>query len=82
MIGLSSEYGYRVYQDGGVISTGIGSWFTFSATGAGYFEIEIWNDDTVSSMIVLTVNMVGLGILVSVIAGWVMPFSRAIKKGT
>jgi len=81
VIGLSSANGYRVYQDGEVISTGIGAWFTFSATGSGDFIVEVWNTNTVSSMIVLTVNMIGLGIVVSVIAGFVMPFARDIKAG-
>jgi parallel beta-helix repeat protein len=79
---LSNDHGYKVYQDGVVIATGVGPTLSFTATGGGNFTVEVWYSSEVSSMIVLTVNMVGLGILVSVIAGWVMPFSRAIKKGT
>lgn len=78
---LSSDSGYKVYLDGNVIATGTGPTLSFTATGGGEFEVVVWYPKTVSSMVLLTVNMVGLGILVSVIAGWVIPFSRAIKAG-
>lgn len=79
--GIDADTGYKVYQDGDVIATGTGPTLSFTATGGGEFEVVVWYPKTVSSMIVLTVNMVGLGILVSVIAGWVIPFSRSIKIG-
>lgn len=37
--------------------------------------------EAVYSMISLTVDMVGFGIVVAIVAGWVIPFSRAIKVG-
>lgn len=80
--GLDSSTGYLIYQDGEVISTGTGPTITFTATGGGEFEVVVWNTKTVSTLIVLTVNMVGLGIMVSVVFGWVLPFSRSIKKGS
>lgn len=79
--GLDEEYTYLIYKDGYVILTATGPTITFSSTGDGEFEVIIWNTKTISSLTVLTVNMVGLGILVSVVFGWVVPFSKSIKKG-
>ena len=79
--GLDSDMGYKVYQDGVVITTGTGPSFSFTATGGGEFEVVVWNTKTVSTLVVLTINMVGLGIMVSVAVGWVLPFARDIKGG-
>ena len=78
--GLSSEWGYRVYQDGSVIATGMGPSFSFTATGSGEFEIVVWNTKAVSSLVVLTVNMVGLGMIVTVLASYVAPIARDIRE--
>ena len=79
--GLDADMGYKVYQDGVVITTGTGPSFSFTATGGGEFEVVVWNTKTVSTLVVLTINMVGLGIMVSVAVGWVLPFARDIKGG-
>lgn len=81
LIGLDSDSGYKVYQDGVVITTGTGPSFSFTATGGGEFEVVVWNTKTISTLVVLTINMVGLGIMVSIAVGWVLPFTRDIKNG-
>ena len=78
--GLDSELGYRIYQDSVVIATGIGPSFSFSAIGGGDFEIVEWYGKQVSGLIVLTVNMVGLGIIVAVLASYIAPIANDIKE--
>lgn len=79
--GLDSTISYRVYQDGEVIATGGGPSFSFTAIGNGEFQVDIWGEKTVSTMVVLAVDMVGIGILVSLIGSFVVPYAQRIKKG-
>lgn len=79
--GLEVDMGYKVYQNGVVITTGTGPVVTFTASGGGEFEVVTWYEARISNLIVLTINMVGLGIMASVVVGWVMPFAKDIKKG-
>ena len=72
--------GYRVYQDDVVISPGVGPSFSFTAIGGGDFEIVAWHSKSVSSLVVLTVNMVGLGIIVTVLASYIAPIANDIKE--
>ena len=78
--GLDAGLGYRVYLDDTVIATGTGSSFSFNAVGEGDFEIIVWYVQGVSSLVVLTVNMVGLGIIVAVLASYVVPIARDIQE--
>ena len=77
--GLDSTQGYRVYQDGVMIAPGTGPGFSFTAIGGGDFEIIEWYGKQVSSLILLTVNMVGLGIIVTVLASYISPIARDIQ---
>ena len=81
VIGGLPDMGYKVTLDGSVIAIGYGPSFSFTATDGGSFEVVVWYEKTVSTLIVLTVNMVGLGMMVAVVGGWVMPFARDIKRG-
>ena len=78
--GLDSTAGYRVYEDDEVIATGTGPSFVFTATGGGVFTIDAWYDKQVSSLIILTVNMVGLGMVVTVLAAYIAPIARDIQE--
>ena len=78
--GLNPTLGYRVYQDGGVIATGTGPSFSFTTTSEGVFEVVEWHGKQVSSLVVLTVNMVGLGMIVTVLASYVAPIARDIQE--
>jgi hypothetical protein len=64
-----------------VIATGGGPSFSFTAIGNGEFQVDIWGEKTVSTMVVLAVDMVGIGILVSLIGSFVVPYAQRIKKG-
>ena len=77
---LDGTFGYRVYQDGGVIGVGVGPSFSFTAIGSGDFEIIVWHEKSVSSLVILTVNMVGLGIIVTVLASYIAPIARDIQE--
>ena len=81
IFGLPTSYGYRVFQDGVVIAAGVGPVFEFTITADGEFEIQAWYGREVSSLIVLTVNMVGLGIMLGVLGTLVVPLARDIQKG-
>ena len=78
--GMSSDGGYRVFFEDDVISTGSGSSFSFVASGAGEYEMTAWYDSQVSSLIVMTVNMVGLGIIVTVLASYIAPIANDIRE--
>ena len=78
--GMSSDGGYRVFFEDDIISTGSGSSFSFVASGAGQYEITAWYDSQVSSLIVMTVNMVGLGIIVTVLASYIAPIANDIRE--
>ena len=78
--GMSSDGGYRVFFEDDIISTGSGSSFSFVASGAGEYAITAWYDSQVSSLIVMTVNMVGLGIIVTVLASYIAPIANDIRE--
>ena len=80
ILGLDSEYGYRVSLDGDPIAVGVGPSVYFSASGDGLYTVELWTTREVSAMIVLTVNMVGLGVVVSIVGSFVMPIAEDIRK--
>ena len=77
---LASTSGYRVYLDGEVIATGLGPLFSFTSALSGEFEVQIWYERQVSALIVLTVNMVGLGIIVTVLASYIAPIANDIRE--
>jgi hypothetical protein len=81
LVGLDEQMGYRVYQDGEVIATGLGPSFSFTAVGGGEFEIEVWHERTVSTLVVFTVNMVMLGIFVTIAASFVNPIAQDMRAG-
>ena len=77
----SSESSYKVYLDGGLLATGLGATFSFTANSGGEFTVVVWGDRQVSAMVIITVNMVGLGIVMAVVGGWVMPLAKDVQKG-
>lgn len=78
---LNPDSGYRVYQDGEVIATGLGPSFSFTAVGGGEFTVEVWHERTVSTLVVFTVNMVMLGIFVTIAASFVNPIAQDVRAG-
>ena len=78
--GLDTEMGYRVYLDDVLIAFGYGPSFGFTATGDGEYEIVVWTSKSVSSLIVFTVNMVGVGIIVTVLASYIVPIANDIQQ--
>jgi hypothetical protein len=71
--GLRSDGSYKVIQDGVVVGTGFGPSFSFTVSGNGTFEIVAWYPATVSRLVVLTVNMLAMGLLVGVIGAAITP---------
>lgn len=78
---LQADTTYKVYQDGVSFAITDSTTFTFTTATGGQFEVQEWYGKQVSTMIVMTVNLVGLGILIAVIGGFVMPFANNISKG-
>ena len=78
--GLDTNLGYKILQDESVIATGLGPSFSFIATGSGEFQIVEWYGKQVSSLVVLIVNMIGLGIIVTVLASYIAPIANDIKE--
>ena len=78
--GLDRNKGYRIYHNGSIMLTALGGSFSFTMAGGGEFSIEEWYEREVSAMVVLTVNMVGLGIVVSIVGSFVMPIAEDIRK--
>ena len=70
---VDTAMAYQIYQDGEYIGYGEGPTFTFSAVGNGTFEIYLWYPATVSRLVVLTVNMLAMGLLVGVIGATIQP---------
>ena len=80
IIGLP-DYGYKVSLNDILLLTDYGPSFSFSSASNGEFEIIVWNTKAVSTLVVLTVNMVGLGIILGVVGNFVVPIARDIQKG-
>ena len=78
--GLPYDSGYRCYQDDLVVIYGFGPGFEFSTIGGGEFEIVYWYERQISAIVVLTVNMIGLGMIVTVLASYIAPIARDIKE--
>lgn len=71
--GLDPGTSYKVYLDGQMIYHGYGTSLTFASTSGGEFEIRVAHPATVSKLLVLTVNMLALGLMVGVIGAAIKP---------
>lgn len=80
ILNLDNGYGYRVYQGTDIIHTGLGGTLLFTAYGNGDFTVEVWNTRQVSTLLILAVNLVAVGIVVSVLSGMVVPIVNDIKQ--
>ena len=78
---LSTDLGYKIFINDDIVSTTYGPTVSFSFDGEGSFEVVVWYGRQVSGLIVLTVNMVGLGIVISIIGGFIVPLTRDIQAG-
>lgn len=75
--GVIENEGYRVIVGGNTVFSGEGPNLTFNITGGDYTIWVMWDPSTEMRLVLLTVDMVGIGMVVSIIGSWVVPFIRA-----
>ena len=73
LVGLEDGMSYRVFQDGAYLTYGAGPSFTFVASGNASIAVTEWHASTVSRLVMLTVNMLAMGLLVGVIGAAITP---------
>ena len=79
--GLRDDLMYEVYHESVRVDTYDGPSFSFTVNGNGSVKILEWYAQSVSGLVVLAVNMVSLGMVISIVVGWVIPFTKAIRDG-
>lgn len=77
---VSAGASCKVYQDGQVIALDYGPGFTFTAPNGGQFEVEMWYPASVSRLVVLTLDMLAMGVLVVIIAAATKPLKDSKNR--